>query len=71
MNDILFLLTVPVIVTLMAAGVVWHSNRQAGAALQASEAEAKDAKVPLQSGKFGGRDKLFTAIRVTYSGRRE
>jgi hypothetical protein len=35
MNDILYLITVPVVVTLMAAGVVWHSNRQADASLRA------------------------------------
>ncbi|MCG6207773.1 hypothetical protein LPW26_24255 [Rhodopseudomonas sp. HC1] len=35
MTDILYLLTVPVLVTLMAAGVVWHSNRQADASLRA------------------------------------
>jgi hypothetical protein len=35
MNDILYLLTVPVVVTLIAAGVIWHSNRQAGAAMRA------------------------------------
>ncbi|MBI5130011.1 MAG: hypothetical protein HZA66_11265 [Rhodopseudomonas palustris] len=35
MSDILYLLAVPVVVTLMAAGVVWHSNRQADASFRA------------------------------------
>ncbi len=35
MTDILYLLTVPILVTLMAAGVVWHSNRRAEASFRA------------------------------------
>ncbi|MCP9628805.1 hypothetical protein NML43_17055 [Rhodopseudomonas palustris] len=35
MTDILYLLTVPVLVTLMAAGVVWYSNRQADRSFRA------------------------------------
>ncbi|MGP9813450.1 hypothetical protein ACTZWT_18230 [Rhodopseudomonas sp. NSM] len=51
MTNILYLLTIPVVVTLMAAGVIWYSNRQADASLRARlhrRSETKPSVAPAE-----------------------